>query len=71
MADQKLSSITNVQASMQNAQNSIKFITESGSNLQKNVDGIASLFERRIKRRERIVKRTNLLLSRREERKKR
>lgn len=71
MADQKLSSITNVQASMQNAQNSIKFITQSGSNLQKNVDGIASLFERRIKRRERIVKRTNLLLSRREERKKR
>lgn len=71
MADQKLSSITNVQASMQNAQNSIKFITESGSNLQKNVDGIANLFERRIKRRERIVKRTNLLLSRREERKKR
>jgi hypothetical protein len=71
MADQKLSSITNVQASMQNAQNSIKFITESGSNLQKNINGIASLFERRIKRRERIVKRTNLLLSRREERKKR
>ena len=65
------SPITSLQASIQNAQDSVKVINQTGSNIQKNVTNISSLFERRIKRREQIVKRTNLLRKRRAERTKR
>ena len=65
------SPITSLQISIQNAQDSVKVINQTGSNIQKNVTNISSLFERRIERREQIVKRTNLLRKRRAERTKR